>query len=279
MTTEASPTPGGAPRRVAYATNVYVGVVAAVGVCLTAAAIRLDGIVVQRHLLGGPVLLACWRGGWARSDRRWPDCSLSFTGIVMLAAMALVGPAGAGIVGMIMGPFDTAPRPPARARVQLRASSRRWASSVVPPTSRPGVSPGAPGRWARGRSSCTSGIPVLVADVVQFVVNLVLLAIVRPARRGRSRCAPRSGESSGTAGSGPARLRHHRLHHGRALGPGRPRLGQRLPHPPAAARRAVGLPASTPRRSRATSGPCTCSWRRSRPRPPTWPATARGSRS
>ena len=44
MTDEATQPSRRASRRVGLATNAYVGVVAAVGVCLTAAALRVDGL-------------------------------------------------------------------------------------------------------------------------------------------------------------------------------------------------------------------------------------------
>ncbi len=174
MTTEASPTSGGAPRRVASAT-VYVAVVAAVGVCLTAAAIRLAGI--EFNATFWVVLLLAMLAWWFGSVDLGGRLSLSFTGIVMLAAMALVGPAGAGIVGMIMGPFDTR-HAPLRARV--------FNAGVFATM---GVVGGAAYLAAGGVLGGTDlvgtweivvhvGIPVLVADVVQFVVNLGLLVIV-----------------------------------------------------------------------------------------------------
>ncbi len=176
MTTEASPTAGGAPRRVAYATNIYVGAVAAAGICLTAAAIRLDGIEVNATF-GVLLLLALlsWLLGSVESDGGRTQVSLN--GIVMLAAMALVGPAGAGIVGTLVGPFHNG-RAPMRARI---FNSGMFATMGVVGGAAYIVAGGRPGGpWPVGtwEIALQIGIPVLVADVVQFAVNLVLLALV-----------------------------------------------------------------------------------------------------
>lgn len=176
MTTEASPTAGGAPRRVAYATNIYVGAVAATGICLTAAAIRLDGITVDATF-GVLLLLALlsWLLGSVESDGGRTQVSLS--GIVMLAAMALVGPAGAGIVGTLVGPFDNG-RAPMRARIfnagMFATMGVVGGGAYIVAGGRPG------GPWPAGtwEIALQIGIPVLVADIVQFAVNLVLLGLV-----------------------------------------------------------------------------------------------------
>ncbi len=176
MTTEASPTAGGAPRRVAYATNIYVGAVAAAGICLTAAAIRLDGIILNATF-GVLLLLALlsWLLGSVQSDGGRTQVSLS--GIVMLAAMALVGPAGAGIVGTLVGPFEIG-RAPMRARIfnsgMLATIGVVGGGAYIAAGGRPG-GPWPVGTW---EIALQIGIPVLVADVVQFAVNLVLLALV-----------------------------------------------------------------------------------------------------
>src|SRR6478609_781915 len=176
MTTEASPTEGGAPRRIAYATNIYVGVVAAAGVCLTAAAIRLDGIVIDATF-GVLLLLALlsWLLGSVETDGGRTQVSL--TGIVMLAAMALVGPAGAGIVGTLLGPFDNG-RAPLRARIfnsgMFATMGVVGGAAYIAAGGRPG-GPWPPGTW---EIALQIGIPVLVADIVQFAVNMVLVAIV-----------------------------------------------------------------------------------------------------
>ena len=176
MTTEASPPEGGAERRVAYATNTYVGVVAAAGVCLTAAAIRVDGITFDATfwVLMLLAVLAWWVGS---VDLDKGQVQLSFTGIVLLAAMSLVGPAGAGIVGMVMGPLQLG-RAPLRAMVFNTGMFSTMAVvggfAYVAVGGKPGAEAPA-GTWELLRAV---GIPVLVADVVQFAVNLVLLALV-----------------------------------------------------------------------------------------------------
>jgi hypothetical protein len=176
MTTEASPAAGGAPRRIAYATNIYVGAVAAAGVCLTAAAIRLDGIVIDATF-GVMLLLALlsWLLGSVETDGGRTQVSL--TGIVMLAAMALVGPAGAGIVGTVVGPFHNG-RAPLRARI---FNSGMFATMGVVGGAAYVVAGGRPGGpWPLGtwEIALQIGIPVLVADIVQFAVNMVMVAIV-----------------------------------------------------------------------------------------------------
>ena len=176
MTTEASPASGGAPRRVAYATNTYVGIVAAAGVCLTAAAIRLDGIDVNATF-GVLLLLALvsWLLGSVELDGGRTQVSLN--GIVMLAAMALVGPAGAGIVGTVVGPFHNG-RAPMRARI---FNSGMFATMGVVGGGAfmlAGGQPGGPWPGGTWEIALQIGIPILVADVVQFAVNVVLLGMV-----------------------------------------------------------------------------------------------------
>lgn len=176
MTTEASSPQGRAPRRAAYATNAYVGLVAAVGLSLTAAAIRLDGIVPDATfwVLMLLAVLAWWFGSVEVDAGR---VTLSFTGIVMLAAMSLVGPAGAGIVGMTMGPFHDS-HAPLRARI---FNSGMFATMGVVGGVAYLAAGGDPagadpvGTW---ETMLRIGVPMLVADVVQFAVNLVLIAIV-----------------------------------------------------------------------------------------------------
>src|SRR4051794_29636118 len=105
MTAEAPPAEGGALRRVADATNIFVGIVAALGVLLTAAALVLHGLLPNATF--GVLLLLTVLAWWVGSvPLVGSKVNLSFTGIVILAAISLVGPAGAGIVGMVMGPFQ-----------------------------------------------------------------------------------------------------------------------------------------------------------------------------
>ena len=176
MTAEAPPADGRAVRHVARATNIYVGTVAVVGVLLTAAALVVDGL--ERNATLGVLLLltvlAWWLGSVSLVGSR---VALSFTGIIILAAMALVGPAGAGIVGMVMGPFQA---------VTVRLRTRVFNSAMFAIL---GVAGGAAYRAAGGVPGETMltgswkilhliGFPLLMADLVQFTVNLVLIAVV-----------------------------------------------------------------------------------------------------
>src|SRR6478609_7203852 len=176
MTDEATQPSRRASRRVGLATNVYVGAVAVVGVCLTAAAIRLDGLAFDATFWVFALLamLTWWFGSMEVDAGR---VNLSFTGIVLLAAIALVGPAGAGIMGLIMGPFEQG-RAPLRARV---FNTGMFAiMGVVGGVAYMAVG-GVPGGDARiGTREIVRhiGLPLLFADVVQFVINLVLIAIV-----------------------------------------------------------------------------------------------------
>ena len=176
MTAEAPPAERGALRRVAQATNIYVGVVAAAGVLLTAAAIRLDGLVLNATfgVLLLLMVLAWWLGSVVLVGS---GINLSFTGIIILAAMALVGPAGAGIVGMVMGPFQS---------VGVRLRTRVFNSGMFAIL---GVAGGSAYLAAGGVPGETMlvgswdilrliGLPLLLADLVQFAVNLVLIAVV-----------------------------------------------------------------------------------------------------
>ena len=176
MTAEASRAERRALRRVANATNIYIGIVAALGVLLTAAAIRLDGLVLNATfgVLLLLTVLAWWLGSVSLVGSR---VTLSFTGIVILAAVALVGPAGAGIIGMVSGPFQA---------VGVRLRTRVFNSAMFAIM---GVAGGAAYRGAGGVPGETKlmgswqilrqiGFPLLMADLVQFAVNLVLITIV-----------------------------------------------------------------------------------------------------
>jgi len=176
MATEGSQSTGDSPRAVKYATKAYIGIVAAAGLCLTAAAIVLHGIEFD-STFWVVMLLAVVAWYFGSVDLDAGRVSLSFTGIVLLAAMPLVGPAGAGIVGMVLGPFH-AGGVPLRARVfnagmlatmGVVGGAAYLAAGGVPAAVDPGDT------WAVMRQI---GIPVLLADVVQFAVNLVLIAIV-----------------------------------------------------------------------------------------------------
>src|SRR6187397_1631911 len=107
MSTEATERDQLASPGLGRATTVYVGCVAVVGVSLTAGAIRLDGLKIDPTFWVVLLLavLAWWFGSVEVDSGR---VTLSFTSIVLLAAMALVGPAAAGIVGMLIGPMTEA---------------------------------------------------------------------------------------------------------------------------------------------------------------------------
>ena len=119
-------------------------------------------------------MLVWWLGSVSLVGSR---VNLSFTGIVILAAISLVGPAGAGIVGMVMGPFQA---------VGVRLRTRVFNSAMFAIM---GVAGGAAYLGAGGVPGDTKlmgswqiirliGLPLLMADVVQFAVNLVLLTVV-----------------------------------------------------------------------------------------------------
>jgi len=155
---------------------MYVGIVAAVGVLLTAAAIVVDGLVLNATfgVLLFLTVLSWWLGSVTLVGSR---VNLSFAGIVILAAMALVGPAGAGVIGMVMGPFQG---------VGVRLRTRVFNSAMFAIM---GVAGGAAYMAAGGVSGEKMltgswqiirlvGLPLLMADLVQFTVNLVLITIV-----------------------------------------------------------------------------------------------------
>ena len=177
MTTD-GPAPERDPRRRSgdAATTVYVGIVVAVGLCLTATAIVMDGIA-----LDGTFWVMVVLGGltwWFRSVAVDGDrVRLSFTSILLLAAMGLLGPAGAGILGALMGPLQ-------RGFVPVKAclfNTGMFATMGV-------VGAAAYGMAASGSPELTDdligtstilryiAIPVMVAGVVQLFVNLLLLA-------------------------------------------------------------------------------------------------------
>lgn len=175
MTTEPSSSEGGVARRSGHATSVYVGIVAALGLGLTAAAIRLQGVVLNASfwVLLLLAVLAWWFGAVELPGR----LRLSFTGIILLASMALLGPSGAGIVGTVIGPFDSGPAP-VRARIFNAGMFATLGVAGGTAFVVAGGDPGGPyttGTWQVMRHI---GIPMLVADVTQFAINMVLLAIV-----------------------------------------------------------------------------------------------------
>ncbi len=201
MSTEAAEPEHPASPRVGRATSVYVGCVAVVGISLTAAAIRVNGLHVDDPTFWVVLLLAvlAWWFGSVEVDSG--RVTLSFTSIVLLAAMALVGPAAAGIVGMLIGPMTEA-RSPLTVRIfnsgMLATMGVVGGAAYLMAGGKPGEDPVGPWQIVR-----EIGIPVLVADVVQLVVNLVLLAVVVRLAAGMPMRA-QVGRLLGT--SGPAHL-------------------------------------------------------------------------
>src|SRR6476469_8640617 len=200
MSTEASEPDHPASPLVGRAPSVYVGCVAVVGISLTAAAIRVDGLEIDATFWVVLLLavLAWWFGSVEVDSGR---VTLSFTSIVLLAAMALVGPAAAGIVGMLIGPMHEA-RNPLTVRI---FNSGMFATMGVVGGFAYLVAGGDPGNDPVGPWQIVReiGIPVLFADVVQLVVNLVLLAVVVRLAAGMPMRA-QVGRLLGT--SGPAHL-------------------------------------------------------------------------
>lgn len=158
------------------AVSLFVAVVFTAGLGATAAAIRIDGLVIDVALAVLVVLavLTWWQGSIGLTTN---SVSLSFSSIVLVASMALVGPAGAGIVGILVGPLQRG-KQPWRARLfntgmfallgVFGAVVYRAAGGVV-------GGAGLPGPWEIVRAV---GFPILVADVVQALANLLLIAAV-----------------------------------------------------------------------------------------------------
>lgn len=172
MTADHESGSGEAPRGSGRATTLYVAAVVVVGIGLTTTAVARAGSVIDPALVALVLLavLTWWLGGVTVDEK----VSLSLASIVLLAAMALVGPAGAGVVGMILGPLE-------RGSVPLRARAFNLGVSATI-----GVL-GGTAYLAAGGARDTSvllgawdiirhlGIPILVAGLVQLVVNLALV--------------------------------------------------------------------------------------------------------
>ena len=158
------------------ALSVFVAVVFTAGLGATAAAIRIDGLVMDVALAVLLVLavLTWWQGSIGLTTN---SVSLSFSSIVLVASMALLGPAGAGIVGILVGPLQRG-KQPWRARLfntgmfallgVFGAVVYRAAGGVV-------GGAGLTGPWEIARAV---GLPILVADVAQALANLLLIAMV-----------------------------------------------------------------------------------------------------
>ena len=178
MSTDGSSAPRGATRRAGRPNlvNVFVLAVFIGGLGFTAAAIRLDGLVVDVALAVLLLLavLTWWQGSIGLTTN---SVSLSFSSIVLVASMALVGPAGAGIVGILVGPMQRE-KQPWRARLfNTGMFAMLGVSGAVVYTAAGGVrdAEGLMGTW---EIVSLIGIPILLADAAQAVGNLVLIAAV-----------------------------------------------------------------------------------------------------
>ncbi len=158
------------------ALSVFVAVVFTAGLGATAAAIRIDGLVMDVALAVLLVLavLTWWQGSIGLTTN---SVSLSFSSIVLVASMALLGPAGAGIVGILVGPLQRG-KQPWRARLfNTGMFSLLGVFGGVVYRAAGGVVGGAglTGPWEIARAV---GLPILVADVAQALANLLLIAMV-----------------------------------------------------------------------------------------------------
>ena len=168
--------PGGSsrgPSRGTRGTTLYIGVVVAMGIALTTGAVLLDGLVIDGPLvvLGLLAVLTWWSGRIVVAK----NVTLTFSSIVLLAAMAMLGPAGAGIIGIIVGPLQRG-KVPLRARVfntGMSATLGVLGGAAYLLAGGDPDSSGVEGPWETMRQV---GIPILVADLVQVAVNLVLIA-------------------------------------------------------------------------------------------------------
>jgi len=180
-------------------TGIYIAAVAALGLGLTAWAVTSQGLVIDQTLvvLGLLAVLTWWSG--PPIDGRY---FITFSSIILLAAMALLGPAGAGIVGVISGPLERGP-------LSLRARVFNLGMTATL-----GVLGGYAYLAVDGSTDSTDlvgagpivrqiGVPILVADLVQVAVNLVLIVGVIRLTAGGSMTA-RAGEL--LRSTGPAYL-------------------------------------------------------------------------
>lgn len=154
--------------------NLFVTFVFLAGLGLTTAAIRLDGLELDVSLAVLLLLAAAtrWQGSSGTADNR---VNLSFSSIVLVASMALVGPAGAGVVGIVVGPLQRG-RQPWRAR--LFNTGMYAALGVCGALVYRAAGGATDARDLMGTWEIVSlvGIPILIADVAQAVMNLVLIA-------------------------------------------------------------------------------------------------------
>lgn len=168
------PLRGGPPKRVGIATYAYIWTVAAVGLGLTAVAMRVHGPVVLDATFAVIVLLAVLTR-FSGPELFIGRVQVGFLSIVMLAAMAMLGPAGAGIVGIVIGPVPRGAMP-LRARVfntGMLATVGVLGGAAYVAAGGIQHSWGLTGTWEILRGI---GLPIIVAGLVQAVTNLVLLA-------------------------------------------------------------------------------------------------------
>ncbi len=162
--TSASPVP---PRRVL----VYVGVVA-VAACL------LEAVVASRFGFTGDAtfVVLCvitaltW---WFEIVDVDEKVSLSLSSIILLAAVALVGPAAAGVVGAVAGVAMRGPMP-LYARVYNSAMHGGAGIAAGLAFIAVGGALSSENLLGTGEIVRSVALPVLVADLAQVVVNLVL---------------------------------------------------------------------------------------------------------
>ncbi|MEO5608881.1 MAG: HD domain-containing phosphohydrolase [Ornithinibacter sp.] len=154
-------------------TTAYVGTVAMIGVLLAVVAIARRGVVIDETfvVLGLLAGLTWWSGAVVVDG----TVRLTFSSVVLLAAMALLSPGGAGLIGILLGPIQ-------RGTVPLRARVFNTGMSATL-----GVLGGTAYHVAGGVPDSSDlvgaheilnriGYPILVADLVQVAVNLILLA-------------------------------------------------------------------------------------------------------
>lgn len=159
------------------ATFLYIAVVWSLGVGLTAAALAVDGLRVDWTFAMACLLavLTWWSGPTELETAIRGKILLSFSNIVLLASAALLGPAGAGIVGLVMGPLQ-------RGEVPLRARVFNTGMSATLGVLGSAVFLFTGGMRDSSRLVGTTeivrfiAVPVLVAGLVHLAVNLLLLA-------------------------------------------------------------------------------------------------------
>jgi hypothetical protein len=175
--TDGTASPGGATRRLGLGAAVYIALVMAFGLGLTAVAVRAQGVPTGTTLAVLVLLavLTWWSGPFVDDGR----VRLTFSSVVLLSAMALLGPAGAGIVGIILGPLQPG-EVPLRARLFNTGQSATLGVLGGAAYLAAGGSTDAAGLVGAHEILLHVGWPLLVADLVQEVVNLGLFAgIVR----------------------------------------------------------------------------------------------------